>query len=234
MDAEGGASEALGRILRKQLKPIPLSPVQDQHPHHPTADYNGQELQLLVQWRQDLCRMHKGHHHLCGAVAHSRGNEEDLTEDEYFKAATLKSVADIRKHVTSTKVELPTSLQGVVRALNNYCRLLDVLFGPDCPHLAHVISIQDGLETHEAELESRLTGVLILHLMWRVHHDARQFFLACERWEDGEQLPHSTLGNTVRQLVDDCSIQVTITCPEAMFLGTPSRLPPDRSQRSIQ
>ena len=55
--------------------------------------------------------------------------------------------------------------------------------------------------------------------MWQVHHDARQFFLACERWEDGEQLPHSTLGNTVRQLVDDCAIQVTITCPEAMFLG---------------
>ncbi len=109
--------------------------------------------------------------------------------------------------------------------LNNYCRVLDVLFGPDCPHLTHVSAIRDGLETHEAELESRLTGVLILHLMWRVHHDARQFFLACERWEDGEQLPHSTLGNTVRQLVDDCAIQVTITCPEAMFLGPPVRLP---------
>ena len=61
--------------------------------------------------------------------------------------------------------------------------------------------------------------MLILHLMWRVHHDARQFFLACEWWEDGEQLPHSSLGNTVRQLVDDCAVQVTITCPEAMFLG---------------
>ena len=99
---------------------------------------------------------------------------EDLAEDKYFKAATLKSVADIRKHVTSAKVELPTSLQGVVRVLNNYCRLLNVLFGPDCPHLTHVISIRDGLESHEAELESHLTGVLILHLMWRVHHDARQ------------------------------------------------------------
>ena len=90
--------------------------------------------------------------------------------------------------------------------LNNYCRLLDVLFGPDCPHLMHIISIPDGLDTHEAELESRLIGVLILHLMWQIHYDAHQFFLACERWEDREQLPHSTLGNTVRQLVDDCSI----------------------------
>ena len=122
---------------------------------------------------------------------------KDLAKDEYFEAATLKLVADIRKHVTSAKVELLTSLRGVVRVLSNYCRLLDVLFGPDCPHLTHVISIQDGLETHEAELESCLTGVLILHLMWRVHHDACQFFLACEQWEDGEQLPHSTLGNTV-------------------------------------
>ncbi len=39
------------------------------------------------------------------------------------------------------------------------------------------------------------------------------------------QLPHSTLGNAVRQLVNDCSIQVTIMCPEAMFLGPPLRVP---------
>ncbi len=73
---------------------------------------------------------------------------EDLAEDEYFKATTLKLVADIWKHVTSAKVELPTSLQGVVRVLNNYRRLLDVHFGPDCPHLANVIAIRDALETH--------------------------------------------------------------------------------------
>jgi hypothetical protein len=66
---------------------------------------------------------------------------EDLAEDEYFEVATLKSVADIRKHVTSAKVELPISLQGVVRVLNNYCRVLDVLFGPDCLHLLHVSDI---------------------------------------------------------------------------------------------
>jgi hypothetical protein len=106
---------------------------------------------------------------------------EDLAEEEYFEVAMLKSVADIRKHVTSAKVELPTSLRGVVRVLNNYCRLLDMLFGPDCLHLTHIISLRDGMETHEAELESRLTGVLILHLMWQVNHDACQFFLACER-----------------------------------------------------
>jgi hypothetical protein len=150
---------------------------------------------------------------------------KDLAEDEYFKAATLKSVADIRKHVTSAKVELPTSLQGVIRVLNNYCHLLDVLFGPECPHLTNVMAIRDALETHEAELESRLTSVLILHLMWRIHYDARQFFLACEGWDDGERLPHSNLDNTVQLLVKDCSVQLTLTCPEAHFMGAPSKIP---------
>jgi hypothetical protein len=33
-------------------------------------------------------------------------------------------VADIRKHVNSGKVELPTTLRGLSRMFNNYCRLL--------------------------------------------------------------------------------------------------------------
>jgi hypothetical protein len=225
MDAEGGASEALGRILRKRLKPVPLSPYKTNIHITPQLIATVKTFSFSSNGDKTYAGCTKGITIFAVPWRTAEAINEDLAEDEYFEAATLKSVADIRKHVTSAKVELPTSLQGVVRVLNNYCRLLDVLFGPDCPHLTHVISIRDGLETHEAELESRLTGVLILHLMWRVHHDARQFFLACERWEDGEQLPHSTLGNTVRQLVDDCSIQVTITCPEAMFLGTPRRVP---------
>ena len=225
VDAEGGASEALGRILRKRLKPVPLSPYKTNIHITPQLIATVKTFSFSSNGDKTYAGCTKGITIFAVPWRTAEAINEDLAEDEYFEAATLKSVADIRKHVTSAKVELPTSLQGVVRVLNNYCRVLDVLFGPDCPHLTHVSAIRDGLETHEAELESRLTGVLILHLMWRVHHDARQFFLACERWEDGEQLPHSTLGNTVRQLVDDCAIQVTITCPEAMFLGPPVRLP---------
>jgi hypothetical protein len=53
MDAEGGASEALGRILRKRLKPVLLSPYKT-NIHitpQPAVDCNGQDLQLLLQWR---------------------------------------------------------------------------------------------------------------------------------------------------------------------------------------
>jgi hypothetical protein len=225
MDAEGGALEALGRILWKRLKPVPLSPYKTNIHITPQLIATVKTFNFSSNGDKTYAGCTKGITIFAVPWRTAEAINEDLAEDEYFEAATLKSVADIRKHVTSARVELPTSLQGVVRVLNNYCRLVDVLFGPDCPHLTHVIAIRDGLETHEAELESRLTGMLILHLMWRVHHDARQFFLACERWEDGEELPHSTLENTVRQLVDDCSIQVMITCPEEMFLGTPSRLP---------
>jgi hypothetical protein len=53
---------------------------------------------------------------------------EDAAEEEYFEASTLKSVANIRKHVNSGKVELPTTLRSLSHMSNNYCRLLEVLF----------------------------------------------------------------------------------------------------------
>ncbi len=58
-----------------------------------------------------------------------------------------------------------------MQVLNNYLRLLEVLFGDRCPHLLMVLEIRDGLEDQEFDLESRLTQPLILHLMWRIHHD---------------------------------------------------------------
>jgi hypothetical protein len=69
-------------------------------------------------------------------------------------------------------VELPTLLLGVVRVLNNYLRVLEILFGDQCPHLRMVMEIWDGLEEKEFDLELRLTQPLILHLMWRIHYNA--------------------------------------------------------------
>jgi hypothetical protein len=169
MDVEGGASEALGRILRKRLKPVPLSPYKTNIHITPQLIATVKTFSFSSNGDKTYAGCTKGITIFAVLWRTAEAINEDLAEDEYFEAATLKSVADIRKHVTSAKVELLTSLQGMVRVLNNYCRVLDVLFGPDCQHLTHVSAIRDGLETHEAELESRLTGVLILHLMWRVH-----------------------------------------------------------------
>jgi hypothetical protein len=99
---------------------------------------------------------------------------------------------------------------------------LEVLFGVECDHLVHVRAIRDGLEDHETDLEAKITQTLCLHLMWRIHHDARQFFMACKSWEDGEILPRLQLGLIVRHLVDDCAIQQMPTCPVAAFTGADS------------
>jgi hypothetical protein len=144
---------------------------------------------------------------------------EDTAEEGYFANSTLKSPADLRKHATSAKVELPRDHLGLVRVLNNYTRMLEVLISDECDHLVHVRAIRDGLEDNDTDLESKITQSLCLHLLWRIHHDAQQFFTACESWDNGEILPRSQLGLTVRHLVDDCAIQLMMTCPVAAFMG---------------
>jgi len=75
---------------------------------------------------------------------------------------------------------------------------------------------------------ARSGSTLIRHLMWRMHQDARQFFLACEGRDEGESLPRSLLNLTVCHLVKDCHIQTTLSCPETAFLGTQVRAPGGR------
>jgi hypothetical protein len=92
-------------------------------------------------------------------------NEEE-EEELCYTLSTLKSVADVRKHVSSGKVELPATLLGLIWLFNNYCHLLDVLFGSNCPHLVHARGIQDALDDNQANLETRITQKLSLHLLW--------------------------------------------------------------------
>jgi hypothetical protein len=167
MEAKGGSSDALGWILRKCLKPILLSPYKTNIHITPQLVATIKTFNFSSNGDKTYAGCTKGITIFAVPWHTANAINKDLAEDEYFKAAKAMS----------SKVELPTSLQGVVWVLNNYCWLLDVLFGPNCPHLEHIMSIRDALEDHEAELESRLTSVLILHLMLHIHHDVRQFFL---------------------------------------------------------
>jgi hypothetical protein len=118
------------------------------------------------------------------------------------------------------KFEPPQSLQGLVRMLRNYVRLLKVLFGNWCPHMQWILQLQDALDSHERLLENRITPVLMINLLWKVHQDSRKFLARCERWEEGEPFPRSTLRAMVDALVDDVHINTTLTCPVTKFLGT--------------
>ncbi len=144
---------------------------------------------------------------------------QDLADERCFLEATLKSPADIKKHAMSTSFNAPTTLQGLVRVLTNYSRLLKVIVGCDCPHLIFVLQLRDGLDLHEQVLESRVNPTLMINLLWKVHQDSQQLFDRCEKWESGELLPHSNLRNTVNALIDDIDLTTTITCPVSDFLG---------------
>ncbi len=142
----------------------------------------------------------------------------DMAEERFFDEATLKLPADIKKHATGAKFEPPKTLQGLGRVLTNYVRLLEVLFGDHCPHMLWVQRLRDRLDDHERILETQITPTLIIHLLWKVHQDSRQFFDKCEKWDDGEALPRSTLQSAVRALVEEVNITTTLTCPVKEFL----------------
>ncbi len=89
----------------------------------------------------------------------------NMAEERYFNKATLKSPADIKKHVTGAKFDPPKTLQDLRRVLTNYVRLLEVLFGDHCPHMLWVQRLRDGLDDHERILETRITPTLIIHLL---------------------------------------------------------------------
>ena len=141
MDAKGGTVEALGRILRRRLKSIPLSP-------HKTNIYTTPQLIATVKAMHFFANGDKTYAGCTKGITPFatpwRSFEEmndDAAKESYFEASTVKSVVDIRKHVAGAKVEPPTTFMRLVRVLNNYSRLLEVLFRAECDHLAQVLAI---------------------------------------------------------------------------------------------
>ncbi len=138
MDAEGGTRVAVARILRKRLKPIPLSP------HMTNIHVTSQ----LVATIKSLNFASNGDNTYAGCTKGitifavpwhtAKAINKDLAEDKYFEAAMLKSVADIPKHVIGAKVELLTFLRGLVWVLNNYCHLLEECFSAPIAPTWHI------------------------------------------------------------------------------------------------
>ena len=234
METEGTTTEAVGRILRRALQPV-------QNTLHRSNISVTPHLVLTVKNLTFSANGDKTHSGCTKGITifavpwktqDTMNDEEE--EEQCYNLSTLKSVADVRKHVSSGKVVLPATLLGLCRLFNNYCHLLGVLFGPTCPHLLHTRGLRDALEDNEADLEPKITLKLCLHLLWRVHHDARQFFLACERWAAPAPSPRSFLGGTVVRLVEDCSIDMMLTCPEAKFLSgvIPGGVTPAKAHRA--
>jgi hypothetical protein len=189
METEGSTLDAIGRILRSLLQPRTRSI------HNLNVYVTAQLLQTVksMNFSANNDKTHAGCTKGITIFATPWRSLESMNEDALkeacCEASTLKSVADIRKNIAGIKVELPSDLTMLIRMFNNYIKLLEVLFGPTCPHLLQVRGLQDGLEENEGDLEARMTTTLCLHLLWRLHQDAHNFFRSCEDGNMGIPFP---------------------------------------------
>jgi hypothetical protein len=223
VDQEGGTTETFSRVLRRLVVTVPGSPHKCNVHITPKIVLAAKTLNFSANDDMTFDGCQNGITPFATPWRTADANNNDLADDRYFNEATLKSPADIQRHATGTKFEPPQSLQGLVRVLTNYVRLPEVLFGEWCPHMQWVLRLRDALDSHERLLENRITPILMINLLWKVHQDSRQFFVGCAQWEDGEPLPRSTLRATVDALVDDVHISTTLTCLVTDFLGMPTQ-----------
>jgi hypothetical protein len=155
MEIKGSTTDALGCILRCLLKPALLTLHKSNICVTPHLVLTVKTLSFSSNGDKSYARCTRGITIFAVPWRTVKAMNEDATEEEYYQASTLKLVADVRKHTAGLKVELPMDLLGLIRMFNNYCQLLDALFGPNCLHLVHVRAIRDGLKMHENELRQR-------------------------------------------------------------------------------
>ena len=220
VDRDGGTTDTFSRVLRRLVVTVPGSAHKCNVHITPKIVLAAKTLNFSANEDMTFDGCSNGITPFATPWRTADANNSDLADDRYFNEATLKSPADIKRHATGAKFAPPQSLQELVRVLTNYVRLLKILFGDGCIHMKWVLRLRDALDSHERLLESRITPVLMINLLWKVHQDSRQFFVRCERWEDGEPFPRSTLRATVAALEDDVHISTTLTCPVTEFLGT--------------
>ncbi len=211
MEIKGSTTDALGCILRCLLKPALLTLHKLNVCVTPHLVLTVKTLSFFSNGDKTCAGCTRGITIFAVPWRTVEAMNKDAMEEEYYQASTLKLVVDVRKHTAGVKVELLTDLLGLIQKFNNCCQLLDALFGPSCSHLVHVRAIRDGLKIHENDLEQKISKTLCLHLLWQIHHNSRQFFLSCERWEPGEPLLRSSLAGAVNRLVEDCTIEMTLT-----------------------
>jgi len=220
VNRDGGTTDTFSRVLRRLVVTVPGSAHKCNVHITPKIVLAAKTLNFSANEDMTFDGCSNGITSFATPWRTADANNNDLADDWYFNEATLKSPADIKRHATGAKFVPPQSLQELVSVLTNYVRLLEIMFGDGCPHMQWVLRLQDALDSHERLLKNRITPVLMINLLWKVHQDSRQFFVRCERWEDGEPLPRSTLRVTVAALEDDVHISSTLTCPVTEFLGT--------------
>jgi hypothetical protein len=119
MEIKGSTTGAPGRILRRLLKPAPLTLHKSNICVTPHLVLTVKTLSFLSNGDKTYAGCTRGITIFAVPSCTAKAMNEDAAEEEYYQASTLKSVADVRKHTTGEKVELPTDLLGLIWMFNN-------------------------------------------------------------------------------------------------------------------
>lgn len=88
-------------------------------------------------------------------LSQERARENSL-DHQAFEAATHKTQDETRKQMQGEKMTPPKDLREVIRYMNNYIVLLEVIAGSDCPHLLLVLRLRNCLDREEERFEQTL------------------------------------------------------------------------------
>ncbi len=114
MEVEGGTTDALGGILRQRMKTIVGSPHKSNIYVTPQLVATIKLLSFAANGDKIYAGCTKGITIFGTPWRSVEAMNEDTAKEAYFDQATLKLPADIRKHATSAKVELPRCHLGLV------------------------------------------------------------------------------------------------------------------------
>ena len=209
--AEGRSMVKVEAVLQKFLAPAPDD-------WDPIRLYVSQELvrdmkDLKLGWgnknAHDTC--HRGTSPFAVLQVSMDQQTKRRKTQERADRATYLSTEDVRA-LEAEPGCCPGSYYAMLTLLRRYIRLLTVLFGAGCSHLTEVQGIYQVL----AEKVAVMSAELIAEILWRVFVDTRECFSHL-----GPGLPESQL-YSLRHDVRGCSLRVSINCPVALLLNSPS------------
>ena len=212
--AEGRSMVKVEAVLQKFLAPAPDD-------WDPIRLYVSQELvrdmkDLKLGWgnenAHDTC--HRGISPFAVLQVSMDQQTKRRKTQERADRATYLSTEDVRA-LEAEPGCCPGSYYAMLTLLRRYIRLLTVLFGVGCSHLTEVQGIYQVLAEKVAVYET-MSAELIAEILWRVFVDARECFSHL-----GPGLPESQL-YSLRHDVRGCSLRVSINCPVALLLNSPS------------
>jgi hypothetical protein len=130
----------------------------------------------------------------------------DLEEDA--ERATTTTLADVRAARTGPPA-CPNGYYSFLQMLGAYIKLLIMMFGAHCGHLAHVLRIHQIFHSGAA-MYQRVSSVQVAHVLWSVFIDARTYF----------STPHDIMGNP-----PESRLKYIVGLMEAGSLPTPMGTP---------